>query len=246
MYSESRSQSGNAGGLISLNPEDFQRIVFFTGAGISAECGVPTYRGKGGIWNEYNWEEVACQSAFDIDPEGVLCFHELRRRSVQNCKPHAGHAIISNLQKSHDNVTIITQNIDGMHQKAGNKNVLELHGSLWRLRCPVDGVLFNDRGRKYKTMKCECGVWLRPDIIWFGDNLDRLTVEQAFDISGKADLFISIGTSGEVWPASRIPQIAFENGSRMIEINPEETEASHLYDERIRKPSSIALAELFS
>lgn len=245
MYSESRSQSGNAGGLISLNPEDYQRIVFFTGAGMSAECGVPTYRGKGGIWNEYKWEDVACQPAFDRDPEGVLCFHEIRRQSVQKCKPHAGHAIISNIQKSHDNVTVITQNIDGMHQLSGSTNIIELHGSLWRLRCLKEGKIIEDRGKKFKSKKCDCGVWLRPDIVWFGDNLDRSMVDQAYDVSGNADLFISIGTSGEVWPAAGIPQIARENNARMIEINPEETEASQLYDDKIRKPSSIALTELF-
>ena len=98
---------------------------------------------------------------------------------------------------------------------------------------------------KYKSKKCDCGVWLRPDIVWFGDNLDRSMVDQAYDVSGNADLFISIGTSGEVWPAAGIPQIARENNARMIEINPEETEASQLYDDKIRKPSSIALTELF-
>ena len=166
MYSESRSQSGNTGGLISLNPEDYQRIVFFTGAGMSAECGVPTYRGKGGIWNEYKWEDVACQPAFDRDPEGVLCFHELRRKSVQKCKPHAGHAIISNLQKSHDNMTVITQNIDGMHQLSGSNNIIELHGSLWRLRCLKEGKIIEDRGKKYKSKNSTRNIYLCDGSIW--------------------------------------------------------------------------------
>ena len=144
MYGESRSQPGNAGRLIPLNPEDYKRIVFFTGAGMSAECGVPTYRGKGGIWDKYNWEEVACQSAFERNPEDVLQFHELRRRNVQKCNSHAGHAIISNLQKSHSNVVVITQNIDGMHQLSGSKYVIELHGSLWRLRCLQEGKIIED------------------------------------------------------------------------------------------------------
>ena len=105
---------------------------------MSVECGIPTYRGRGGIWDKYKWEEVACQSAFERDPNNVLKFHELRRRKVKKCKPHAGHSIISNLQKSHSNVTVITQNIDGMHQKSGSRNVIELHGSLWILRCPYE------------------------------------------------------------------------------------------------------------
>ena len=246
MYGESRSQPGNAGRLIPLNPEDYKRIVFFTGAGMSAECGVPTYRGKGGIWDKYNWEEVACQSAFERNPEDVLQFHELRRRNVQKCKPHAGHAIISNLQKSHSNVVVITQNIDGMHQLSGSEYVIELHGSLWRLRCLQEGKIIEDRGKYYNSKRCDCGAWLRPDIIWFGDNLNRLTVEQAYESSGKADLFISIGTSGQVWPAAGIPRIARKNSAFMIEINPEETEVSYMFEEHIRELSSTALRKLFN
>ena len=118
----------------------YKSIVFFTGAGMSAESGVPTYRGRGGIWSQYNWEEYACQEAFDRDPQKVLKFHELRRRSVLACQPHPGHYVIAELEKTHPQVRVVTQNIDGMHQRAGSRNVTELHGSLWRVRCPSHGI----------------------------------------------------------------------------------------------------------
>ena len=154
--------------------------------------------------------------------------------------------MISNLQKKHNNVVIITQNIDGMHQLSGNTNIIELHGSIWRLRSHCDRVVINDRGKKYKNVKCDCGAWLRPDIVWFGDHLNSSIVQQAIETSGEGDLFISIGTSGEVWPAAGIPKFARKNGAYMIEINLEDTVSTPLYDEKIYKPSSTALTELFS
>ena len=112
---------------------DFQRIVFFTGAGLSAESGIPTFRGKGGMWSQYNYEDYACQAAFDRDPEKVWDFHDERRRTVSSCEPNAGHRVIAEVQKRQPNTVVITQNIDGMHQRAGAADVVELHGSLWRV-----------------------------------------------------------------------------------------------------------------
>ena len=162
---------------ISLN--NYNKIIFFTGAGMSAESGVPTYRGRGGIWNEYKWEEYACQNAFNKNPEFVLDFHQLRRVEALKCNPHLGHAIISNIENLKKNTYIITQNIDGMHQRANSKNVIELHGSLWRLRCEKEGIVIEDKmaGKFSKTI-CECGEWLRPDIIWFEDMLKEEIIAQ--------------------------------------------------------------------
>ena len=111
---------------------------------MSAESGVPTYRGRGGIWNEYKWEEYACESAFIVNPEGVLDFHELRRIEALKCNPHKGHEIITHLQNRHSNIHIVTQNIDGMHQRANSKNVIELHGSIWKMRCESEGLIIED------------------------------------------------------------------------------------------------------
>jgi NAD-dependent deacetylase len=228
-----------------IQPENFKSIVFFTGAGMSAESGVPTYRGRGGSWSRYNWEEYACQEAFDRDPEKVLKFHELRRQSVLACAPHAGHSSIADLEKRHPHVRVVTQNIDGMHQRAGNHNVTELHGSLWRLRCRSHGI-FEDIGETFKSFTCrQCGQWLRPDITWFGDMLDQDVISEANVIIRRCDLFISVGTSGVVWPAAGFPKIARENGAYCIEINPEPNEMSVLYNETIRDAAGIALPRLF-
>ncbi len=223
----------------------YEHIAFFTGAGMSAESGVPTYRGHGGIWSQYRWEEYACQEAFDADPEKVMKFHELRRASVLACNPHAGHLAIAELEKKHQRITVVTQNIDGMHQRAGNRNVIELHGSLWRLRCPYDGIS-RDIGETYKNYRCEkCGSWLRPDITWFEDTLDQGVVSEAIAVIRSCDLFVSIGTSGVVYPAAGFPRFAKENNARCVEINPEANEMSFLYDEAIRDRAGKALPKLF-
>lgn len=223
-----------------------KRIVFFTGAGMSAESGVPTYRGKGGIWHEYNWEEYACQEAWEMYPNNVFDFHDLRREEALKCKPHTGHEIITEVQKKYSNVTIVTQNIDGMHQRAGSQNVIELHGSIWRVRCEREGLIKEDLNRgAFAERKCECGAWLRPDIVWFSDMLNSDVLRKADEAISQCDLFISIGTSGVVWPAAGYPQLAKSSGAVCVEINPEDSEQSFLYDHIIRGTAGNMLAEIF-
>ena len=226
---------------------DYHKIVFFTGAGMSAESGIPTYRGTGGIWNEYKWEKYACQEAFLRDPSIVLNFHELRRTEALKCKPHTGHEIIKGIEEEKPSSTVITQNIDGMHQRANSVNVLELHGSLWRMRCETEKKVFDDfQSGTYKSRKCTCGGWLRPDIIWFNDMLDENTILKANSAISTCDLFISIGTSALVWPAAGYPRVAKDRGAFCIEINPEDTELSILYDLKIRTTASLGLEKLFN
>ncbi|MBN1619852.1 NAD-dependent deacylase [candidate division WOR-3 bacterium] len=223
---------------------DFKNIVFFTGAGMSAESGVPTYRGRDGIWESYNWRELACQEAFDRNPEKVLKFHELRRKAVLKCRPHRGHLWLSQLQKKRTGISIITQNIDGMHQRAGNTDVVELHGSLWSVRCLCgkEEIL----SEFYPSYRCEkCGVWFRPDIVWFGDSLDSQIIEKALEEISRCDLFVSVGTSSVVWPAAGFPLHAKKNGAYLLQINPEPTELSHIYDTNLRLPASLALSEKY-
>lgn len=228
-----------------IDPASYNNIIFFTGAGMSAESGVPTYRGRGGIWHEYNYEDYACQEAFEKSPEKVLDFHELRRKAVLRCNPHEGHRVITALQQNHPRVTMVTQNIDGMHQRSGSTKVLELHGSLWRLRCSRHGIR-EDLGKCYARRQCEhCKQWLRPDIVWFGDMLNGEVIHSTVNALISCDLFISIGTSAVVYPAAGYPKIARENGAYCIEINPEETPISNQYHKHLREPASRALKELF-
>lgn len=232
--------------ILTLDPNEYRRIIFFTGAGMSAESGVPTYRGRGGVWQEYDWESYACQRAFDRDPQKVLQFHEMRRKAALDCHPHAGHAVIAQLEQTHPHVSIVTQNVDGMHQRAGGRNVIELHGSYWRMRCARHGV-HEDIGETYSSYTCsQCGAWLRPDIVWFEDPLDPETIQNAIAAIEQCDLFISIGTSGVVWPAAGYPAIAYKNGARCIEINPEPSGSPQIYADVIPQAAGKALPKLFN
>lgn len=226
-----------------LHFSHYERIVFFTGAGMSAESGVPTYRGAGGIWKEYDYNSYACQDAFDRDPQKVWDFHNYRRGLVGACSPNAGHALIAKLEKVKD-VVVVTQNIDGLHQQAGSERVYELHGSLWKLRCDSCGATSETRDAPLAEVKCSCGAWWRPAITWFGDGLDHAVFEAAAEALSKADICVAIGTSGVVYPAASLPAIAQRAGAKMVEANPEETAISDLFEIHLRESASTALVPL--
>lgn len=223
---------------------DFSRVVFFTGAGLSSESGIPTYRGRGGIWTEYNYEDYACQRAFDRDPDKVWDFHDKRRGFVAGCSPNEGHALIAATQKTKPGTVVITQNIDGLHQRAGSEDVIELHGSLWRVRCDRERVTRPDDSVPMSPRQCACGAFFRPDIVWFEDSLDPQNLERADAALSACDLLISVGTSGVVYPAAHLPRIAVEHGATSVEINLEDTPVSHLYDHKPRGRSSDILREM--
>ncbi len=232
--------------MTDLRFKDFERIVFFTGAGMSAESGVPTYRGAGGIWREYNYEDYACQRAFDANPENVWDFHDKRREKVSSCDPNRGHAIVASIQEKIPNTLIVTQNIDGLHQRAGGKDVIELHGSLWRVRCDPENIVREDFTVPMSPRKCACGAYWRPDIVWFEDQLDHRVVRRAREAIEECDLLVSIGTSGVVFPAADLPRIAVQRGATTVEINLEDTQVSHMYKHRLRGPASEILAKMAS
>jgi len=222
-----------------------QRIVFFTGAGMSAESGVPTYRGKGGVWKEYDYRKYATQYAFDEDPERVWAFHNERRRLLGACEPNEGHRIIARLEQERDHVTVITQNIDGLHQLARTRNIIELHGNLWRSRCMRCGEKMESRQAPLTDLKhAGCDGWWRPDIVWFGDVLSQQNIDAARREMKACDVFVSIGTSAAVYPAAELPLVAKEYGAKLIEINPEPTPLSHAYDECLRGTATAMLRQL--
>jgi len=225
--------------------DKYKRIVFFTGAGISVESGIPTYRGTGGVWKDYNYQDFACQEAFLRNPEKVWDFHDQRRALIKSCKPNQAHKIIAKIQHQQPKTHIITQNIDGLHQRAGASRVIELHGSIWRLRSPENGLIVEDFETPLKERKCGKNAWWRPDIIWFGDSLNQETINTALTALEKCDLLISIGTSAVVYPAAQMPEIAINNGADTIEINPETTPISHLFQRCLRDSASQALSSLF-
>ncbi len=228
-----------------LNLHDFQRIVFFTGAGLSAESGIPTYRGQGGIWHQYRYEEFACQRAFDADPEKVWDFHDVRRARVASCEPNSGHAVIASVQREKPDTIVITQNIDGLHQRAGCTNVIELHGSLWRLRCSTERTVIPNFETPLASRRCACGAYWRPDIVWFEDSLDSANLQAAARALEGCDILVSVGTSGVVYPAAALPQIAVAHGAVTVEINLDDTPASQQYEHRLRGKASEILESLW-
>ncbi|WAS93561.1 SIR2 family NAD-dependent protein deacylase [Nannocystis punicea] len=224
---------------------DFKRIVFFTGAGMSAESGVPTYRGAGGIWKEYDYRRYACQDAFNRDPEAVWEFHNYRRGLVAACSPNRGHHIVARAGQGSARVTVVTQNIDGLHALAGSREILELHGNLWRVRCDTCNIKQQDAHVVREELQCDrCGGWWRPDIVWFGDYLHEPILDAAQAAILGCDLFVSIGTSAVVYPAAYLPEYARKAGAVRVEINPDETPASDLYDVHLRGPATEMLARL--
>ncbi len=221
----------------------FRRIVFFTGAGLSAECGLPTYRGKGGIWGSYDWQDYACQRAFDRDPEKVWEFHDERRRRMGAVEPSQAHRIIAEVQRRVAGTKIVTQNIDGLHQRAGATDVSELHGSVWRIRCDCPPRAVENREVPIGARRCPaCGTWRRPDIVWFEDPMQPAPIEAAIAAISECDLLISIGTSGVVFPAADLPRLAVQRGALCVEVNPEETPVSDWYSVHVRGPASASLA----
>ena len=230
--------------MLNIDLKSFDRVVFFTGAGMSAESGVPTYRGRGGIWASYRFEDYACQEAFDRDPEGVLDFHEMRREKVGECVPHEGYRLLSDYESKNPSCVVITQNIDGFHRKSGNQNVFELHGSLWRSRCDKCGESEEVQASAPPIRQHHCGAFLRPDIVWFGDALNMDVVGGALAAIRNCDLLISIGTSAVVMPAAGFPLEAKGNGAYLLEINPESTDLSAIYDESLRMTASEGLRQL--
>lgn len=224
---------------------DFSRILFFTGAGLSAESGIPTYRGRGGVWKEYDWEEYACQRAFDADPEKVWDFHDERRRRIAAASPNDGHRVIAGVRRRLRSTSVVTQNVDGLHQRAGSEGVIELHGSLWRVQCPRERTVEENLETPIRSRRCgRCGGWLRPDIVWFGDMLDPAVVDAARAAIAACDLFVAVGTSGEVHPAAELPLAARAAGATLVEVNVEETRMTPLYDRVFRGPASRVLAAM--
>lgn len=223
------------------------RIAVLTGAGISAESGVPTFRGADGLWNQYRAETLATPEAFDRDPVLVWQWYDWRRGLIAAVEPNAGHRVLAAWEELFGDLTVITQNVDGLHRKAGSKNVLELHGNIWRTRCTREGTIREERGSPLLTIPplCpECGALLRPDIVWFGESLDPRVLDRAFETSQVCQAIIVIGTSSVVQPAASLPLHAARAGAKVVEINPERTPLSDEADVFIRGKAGEVLPVL--
>ena len=215
-----------------------------TGAGVSAESGLATFRGPDGLWEGRDPMELATPKAFDRDPETVWRFYAARRAAAAAALPNPGHRALVLLEEAlEDRFLLVTQNVDGLHERAGNRRLVRLHGSLWRLRCTACGEEREDLDLETLPL-CECGGRRRPGVVWFGEALPTKAVEHATAAANEADVVLVAGTSSMVYPAAGLPEIARRAGAHTVEINPERTDLSDRVHERIAGPSGTVLPAL--
>ena len=221
-------------------------VAVLTGAGISAESGVPTFRGAGGLWKEYKPEELATPEAFAKDPKLVWEWYNWRRELISKAKPNPAHKALVQLEIRKPRFTLITQNVDGLHDLAGSGKILKLHGDIWRLRCTVCGANFPNRKTPLPKIPphCACGGLARPGVVWFGEPLPEGMMKEAEHAAASAQVFLVIGTSAAVYPAASLIPYAKQAGAKVIEINLEETPFSSLVDCALRGPAGELLPKL--
>jgi NAD-dependent deacetylase len=213
-----------------------QRVLVLTGAGVSAESGVPTFRGPEGLWRDFRPEDLATPAAFERDPKLVWEWYAWRRERIAPLAPNAAHQAIAALEGLVPELLLATQNVDGLHGRAGSRSVVELHGSLWRVRCAGCGATVEDRRVPLPDLppRCSCGANLRPDVVWFGESLPMAAVERAFAAAQHAEAVLVVGTSSLVYPAAALPQVARAAGAFVVEVNPEATPLTPLVQASLR------------
>ena len=223
-------------------------IAVLTGAGVSAESGVPTFRGANGLWKQYRAEDLATPQAFARDPKLVWEWYDWRRGLIAEARPNAGHRALAELQDRVSKFTLITQNVDDLHDDAGSRDVLKLHGSIWVQRGTKCGKEKSDRTTPLPEIppRCECGALLRPGIVWFGEMLPQDVWQHAEWAAEHAEIFLVIGTSALVYPAAGLAGIAKDSGAKVIEINIEETALTQRIDAFLRGPSAELLPQLMA
>ena len=233
---------------------DARRVVVLTGAGVSAESGVPTFRGEEGLWKRHRPEELATPEAFARDPRLVWEWYGWRREKVGACSPNAGHRALAAFQAGRPGVTLVTQNVDGLHEAAARERggggaaaPIELHGSLFRVRCTGCGRRAPHRGRvdaaDASTLpRCDaCRALLRPDVVWFGEALDPEVLEAAFAAAEAAEVCLVVGTSAVVHPAASLPRATMAGGGAVVEVNPQPTPLTAAASVSLRASSGALL-----
>ncbi len=209
-----------------------KRVSALTGAGISAESGVPTFRGPEGLWKKFRAEELATPEAFARDPKLSWEWYDWRRQKLAPCLPNAGHEALVGLEQSVEEFTLVTQNVDGLHRQAGSRNVEELHGNIWRLRCTSCQHCGEDLRAPLPELppRCDCGSLLRPDVVWFGEVLPQEPLTRSVRAMSRSEVLLVVGTSALVYPAASLPLVAKQAGGFVIEVNKEETPLSPMAD----------------
>jgi len=225
--------------------QEAEIVSVLTGAGVSAESGVPTFRDPGGIWEKFRPEQLANFEAFMSDPDFVWSWYQHRREIMREVKPNASHIALAEMESMFDKFNLITQNIDNLHKRAGSKNITELHGNIERNYCIKCKKKYDDIDITQKqVLKCDCGGLIRPDVVWFGEMLPYNALKYAEECARSSDVFFSIGTSAEVYPAALLPLIARDFSAYVVEINTRATAISGDVDEVIEGKSGEILSEL--
>lgn len=220
-----------------------------TGAGVSAESGLATFRGPGGLWEGRDPMTLANRGAFENDPQTVWRFYAWRREQARRAQPNAAHRAIAELEHTRpdpDGFLLATQNVDGLHERAGSSRIVRLHGSLWRSRCAACDREFDDERWEFPALppRCECGSPIRPGVVWFGEALPPEAWARAEAFARRSAIAIVAGTSAWVYPAAGLPEIAGRAGAYIVEVNPERTPLSAAVDEHIAGTAGEILPRL--
>lgn len=222
-------------------------VTILTGAGVSAESGVPTFRqAQTGLWAQYDPHDLATPAAFRRDPKLVWDWYAWRRELVSQAQPNPAHLALVEMARRVPHFALVTQNVDNLHQRAGSQNVIELHGNITRIKCAKDGRIISSWPKSDETPpRCpDCGHYLRPDVVWFGESLPPHALEQSMQLAQGSDLFFSIGTSALVQPAASLPLLAVENGAVLVEVNPDQTPLTRYADYALQGPAGEVLPAL--
>lgn len=222
-------------------------VTILTGAGVSAESGVPTFRqAQTGLWAQYDPHDLATPAAFRRDPKLVWDWYAWRRELVSQAQPNPAHLALVEMARRVPHFALVTQNVDNLHQRAGSQNVIELHGNITRIKCAKDGRIISSWSKSDETPpRCpDCGHYLRPDVVWFGESLPPHALEQSMQLAQGSDLFFSIGTSALVQPAASLPLLAVENGAVLVEVNPDQTPLTRYADYALQGPAGEVLPAL--
>jgi NAD-dependent deacetylase len=221
-------------------------VVALTGAGISAESGLATFRGPDGLWEGRDPTELATPQAFERDPLTVWRFYGWRRYQARKAQPNPAHLALAAWERDRPEFTLVTQNVDGLHERAGNRRLIRLHGTLWRLRCVADGREFDDHREPIgdPPPRCECGALLRPGVVWFGEALPGEAIGRAEQAARKASVVLVVGTSSLVYPAASLPRIARSSGAYVVEVNPETTPLTPQVEEHLVGSAGAIVPEL--
>lgn len=229
-----------------------ERVVVSSGAGMSKESGIPTFRDAlEGLWANFDPQSLATEAGFRADPRRVWSWYAWRRERISDARPNPGHLALAEMEALVPRLVVVTQNVDGLHADAGSTDVVELHGNIRRVRCLDRGHAYDGPLPPYAEAEEQdpppcpvCGSPLRPDVVWFGEMLPVDAVERAWDLAGRCDALLLIGTSGTVWPAAELPLVARRAGARIIEVNPAPSELTHAADVFLQGPAGQVLPAL--